>query len=450
MFRALSYIEKIAAVVLLLLAILLAYSAWKKARNANLIEDAVNYYNSSEMTLARDKTEEALKNSPDDTSLLAFRGETLFSQGYFTEAENSFKEAAARAPSNPSAVVGLASTLASQGRIEEADALLKGIETEEARLVKAAIAFKRDEIQTVQNLLSSLDFKNCSFNGVASFYLLNGLLALSQNRFEEALENAMRLIAFLPKSELFRPLSGHYNRLCLEAQRLITATAVRWLLSVKKEEVDIALAKVTALIDTRASERYGIAALWWQNMPQSYLLFLAGADALFRAGKYDESVKNYEKALKRLKGAKEMESLRDELELIIYLNAAYASKMQASVAPSISEKKQYLNQAADFYQKILAIRSATTVQKFEATILRANAYLEAESYRLAEEVLLQARAYGERLHIVDLNLAICCEKMKNYDKAIKWYENSLKYEENPFKETVSRRIEQLKEKKEKR
>jgi|GEM_PF-3394117 len=450
MHRALSYIERIATVILLVATIFLIYAGWSRMRIAGLVEDAISSYNSAEMTVARERVEDALKHAPTNSAFLVFKGETLSSQGYFKEAENVMREAYEKGQGSSDACVGLASVLAAQGNISEAEAIIRNADTDDARIVKAGIAFSKGNNEEARDILFSVDLKNCSFGGVAAYYLLSGSLAVTYGRYEDAIDNAIKLVSMLPKSESLRPLSGGYSRLCAEAQRLMAAAGVMWLLSAKKDEVDAVFAKVVSLVDTKAVERYGVAAQWWVNMSYGYFFYLAGADAFFRAGKYKEAAVNYETAIKRMRGGKEFEPIRAEFEPVVWQNAAYAAKMQSTVEPSLAEKRQYLNQAADFYQKVISHKGVTTGLKFDATILRAIAYFEAGSFRLAEESFLQARTYQERVYIAELNLAVCYDCMKDYDKALKWYENVLKYPDLPFKEGVARRIEQLKGRKEKK
>lgn len=446
--RTLSVVEKSVAVVLLLLTVLLLYRAWRNWSLAGNIDDALNYYNCSEFTLARESVNSAIDLAPDEHTLLLFKGETLAAQRQFGEAEKVLREVHRMMPNDDDVRVSLASVLAEEGEIDEAEELVTGVDSSEGRLVAAGIAFKKGDVQKAERLLSSVEMElgECSFNAVAAFYLLKGNISLSLKRYKEAVQNAIRLISYIPRSSSFRPCRGRYEWLLSEGQRLMRSASVEWLSSAKGDVSPI-VEEVALLIGQDASERYGVAARFWYRMPYDFTLYLACAEALFRSGESDDAVKFYERSAGRLK--RYAKKYPDFLATA-YFNAGCVRRVQAEGAETKRKRRSYFNRAAEQYAKVLSVKGVSAERKFQAANLCAICYFNAGSYRLASQYFERALSYGVHPHIPTLNLAVCYDKAGNRTVALKWYRRLLGYEEFSDRAKVERRIEKLSSTKEKK
>ena len=446
--RTLSVVEKVIAVVLLLLTALLLYYGWRRWSLAGDLDDALNYYNCSEFTLARDSVNSALSLAPGEAALLVFKGETLAAQRHFNEAEKVLREAHRVAPNDADVAVSLASVLAAKGEVEEAEGLLGGVETPEGRLVAAGIAFKKGDIGEAERLLSlvEMDLGTCTFNAVAAFYLLKGNIALSLKKFKEAVQSGIRLISYLPKSDGIRPCRGWYGWLLSEGQRLIRLASVGRLSSAKGD-VGSVVSEVVSLVEQGASERYGVAARFWYRMPYDFTLYLAAAEALFRSGRSEEAVKYYEKSAGRLK--RYAKKYPDFLATA-YFNAGYVYRLQAERAGEKKERRSFYNRAAEQFAKVFSVKGVSVEQKFQAANLCAICYFNAGSYRLAAQYFERALSYGIHPEVATQNLAVCYDKAGNRTLALKWYRRLLSHSEFIGHAKVERRIEQLSKEEKKR
>lgn len=440
---ALSYTEKVVAIILFIAAILVFYCTWRNWRLSGYLEDALNYHNSSEFKLARDSINAALSIRPKDYALLSFKGETLASQRHFDAAEKVLREAHGLMPSDSNVSVALASVLAAQGRFDEAETLISGVGTVDARIVAAGIDLKKGNVIRASEAISSirLSLSESSFNGIAAYYLVEGLLALRERRYEDALKNAERLISYLPKGKGLRPCRGHYDWLLRQGQQLMRVASVEWLSVVGEERLSSVVERVTSLIDRRAKERYGIAAKYWYYMDGDFLLYLAAARALFRNRRYDDAVEYYTKAVGRLK--RYMKKY-PAFVAISHLNAGYIRRLQAEGAETLRKKKSYLNRAAEEYMKVLPLKGIPVELKYEAALLCGLCYFRAGSHRLAAQYFERAFSYDVRPYIAALNLAVCYDRMANSASAVRWYRVALRYDEVPHRATIKRRIERLK------
>jgi len=446
--RTLSVVEKVVAVVLFLLTVLFLYYGWRRWSLAGSLDDALNYYNCSEFTLARESVDSALSLVPDEPTLLLFKSETLAAQRHYGKAEKVLRDAYRMAPNDPDVVVSLASVLAAKGEVEEAEGLVGGVETADGRLVAAGIAFKKGDIEMAERLLSSveMDLDGCSFNAVAAFYLLKGNISLSLKRFKEAIQSGIRLISYLPRSDTIRPCRGWFGWLLSEGRRLIRTASVGWLSSAKGD-VSPVVSEVVSLIKHDASERYGVAAKFWSRMPYDFTLYLAAAEAFFRSGRSEEAVKFYERSAGRLK---RYAKKHPDFLATAYFNAGYVRRLQGEEAETERERRSFFNRAAEQYARVLSMKEVSVERKFQAANLCAICYFNAGSYRRAARYFERALSYGIHPEIATQNLAVCYDKAGNRALALKWFRRLLRYEEFTEHAKVKRRIEQLSKEEKKR
>jgi len=456
--RVAAYIEQILAVVFLGLAVWILLETLTLWSVSGYIEKSRLAFHSGLYSASLTQIDEALSRR-ETGGLRIMRASAQAAQMEFSAAVKDFRRALRFAPDSTAAKVGLASCLLEladtadgekRGKlITRARALLEGTAGGDAKVALASIAIQEKDFKKAEHLLLAAEAAGLTMNGLIAYYITRSMVESHLGHHLEALACARKAILIVPKQYGHSPKKsgGIYYRSYRDALRALILAAIRYI----ETATETSFVKIAAEIERNfgrdAPKHFGVAARFWCDEPETFVVYLALGNTAFRIGRYEDAIKAYKEAWKRCL------KKHSDMRRIILLNRALALRHMAK-RPGIREGlvRQHLRDAAGFYAQVALDRRASKQLRYWAHLAAAQCLFEIKDYSGARRHAEQAFDLADfRIGLSPtpalLAMAVCADREGKRRKALQLYKRVVVAEDLQNRNDVKRRISQLERRK---
>jgi len=455
--RVLAYIEQLLAVGFVVVALWLLWQAIGAWSLSGYVERARLALHSGLYNAALTQVDEALARS-DAPALHLMRGAIQAAQLEFAAASSEFLKVLKENPTSSAARIGRATcileTLPDDPKEREkarirAKALLEGANGGDAKVALAAIALSENNLKQAEQLLLSAGTSRLTLHGLIAYYITRSQVESLLGHHLEAMACARRAIALLPKRYGHSPkqCGGFYHRTFTCALTCLINAAVRYTQTATHDSFPKIAAEIEKIFGRDADKNFGIAANFWKDRHQTFLVYLSLGNAAYKVGRYEEALACYKEALRR------RSRKRPEFLWIILLNKALTYRA-LSATPNLrpGARRGYLRQGCECYAQVALDRKAPKRLRYWAHLAAAQCLFEMNDFS-------GARRHAERaFDLADphkglsqtyplLAMAVCADKEGKASTAVKLYKRALVIGDLKNAADVKRRIAQLQRRK---
>jgi len=452
-----AYIEQVLAVGFVVVAAWLVWEASDWWILCGYVERARVAFHSGLLNAALAQVDEALARS-DTPAVHQMRASILSAQLEFAAAAEEFAQVLKKTPTSSAAKIGLATCVletlpddrkaAERARVH-AKALLEGADAEDAKVALAAIALSENSIRQAEQLLQAVRTSRLTLHALIAYHITRSQVESLLGCHLEAMACARRAVALLPKRYGRSPkqCSGLYHRAFTCAVDCLVNAAVRYAQSATHNSFPRVAAEIEKNFGRNAHQNFGIAANFWKDHHQTFLVYLALGNAAYRARRYEEALRCYKEALRR------RPRKRPHLLWTVLLNRAltYRALSSTSGLPA-GVRRRYLRQASQCYEQVAFDRKAAERLRYWAHLAAAQCLFEMNDFsaarRHAQRALQLANTHkGLSQTVPLLAMAVCADKAGKTASAIKLYRRVLGAGGLRNAADVRRRIAQLQRRK---
>jgi len=455
--RVVAHIERLFGVGFVIVALWLLWEAADWWLLEGYVERARLAFHSGLLSAALAQVDEALARS-DTPALHQMRGSILSAQLEFSAASAEFLKVLKESPTSSAAKIGLATCIletlpddnkAGERKRVRAKALLEGADAEDAKVALAAIALSENNIKQAEQLLLSARTSRLTLHGLIAYYITRSQAESLLGRHLEAVACARRAIVLLPKRYGRSPkqCSGLYHRAFTCALTCLINAAVRYAQTATHHSFPKVAAEIEKNFGRNADKNFGIAANFWKDRHQTFLVYLALGNAAYRAQRYEQALECYKEALRR------RSRNRSDFLWIILLNRAFTYRaLSAKRGAPAGIYRRYLRQASQCYAQVAFDRKAPKQLRYWAHLAAAQCLFEINDFSAARRHAQHAFNLAtlqkglSQTHPL-LAMAVCADKAGKAAAAVKLYKRALIVGDLKNAADVKRRIAQLQRRK---
>lgn len=452
--RIIAYMEQAMALVFVVLSVWLLWQTISIWSVSGYIERARFAFHSGLYSAALTQVEEALKDR-ETAGLHILRASIQAAQMEFPAAAQGFLKAISLMPTSTAAKIGRASCLlemadAAKGekrkkQIARARALLKGTPGGDAKVVLASIALMERETNAAERLLLSAEAAGLTFHALISYYITRSLVESRLGHHKNALSSARKAILISPKRYGYSPkqCGGMYYRSYTDALRALILAAIQYIKTATPDSFPKIAAEIEGCFGEEADKRFGIAARFWKNQPETFLVYLVLGNTAFRVGRFEEALKAYKEAWRRCPRR------YPEMMRVILLNRALTYRsLSRKPGLRLGVVRQYLRESAACYAQVAFDKRASKQLRFWSHLAAAQSLFEMNDFSGARRHAQQAFDLADfRIGLSStpalLAMAVCADKEGKKRRAIDLYKRVLAADDLKNKDDVKRRLGQL-------
>mgnify|MGYP003878821741 CR=1 FL=1 len=452
-----AHIERLFGVGFVIVALWLLWEAADWWLLEGYVERARLAFHSGLLSAALAQVDEALARS-DTPALHQMRGSILSAQLEFSAASAEFLKVLKENPVSSAAKIGLATCIletlpddnkAGERKRVRAKALLEGTDAEDAKVALAAIALSENNIKQAEQLLLSVRTSRLTLNGLIAYYITRSQVESLVGHHLDAMACARRAITLLPKQYGRSPkqCGAFYRRTFTCAVTCLINAAVRYTQSATHDSFPKVADDIEKNFGHNADKNFGVAANFWKDRHQTFLVYLSLGNAGYKVGRYEEALACYKEALRR------RSRKRPDFLWIILLNKALTYRA-LSATPNLrpGARRGYLRQGCECYAQVALNRKAPKRLRYWAHLAAAQCLFEMNDFsgarRHAERAFDLAdpqKGFSQTYPL--LAMAVCADKEGKASTAVKLYKRALVIGDLKNAADVKRRIAQLQRRK---